>query len=57
MLWTLDGAFERAAYAYRLTAPNVVFDGKTGFVNVRAEGRGRLGPWPLRVPLGCARRR
>ena len=51
MLWTLDGKYERADYAYRLTAPNIVFGGKTGFVNVRAEGRGRLGPWPLRVPL------
>nr|MDQ3075303.1 translocation/assembly module TamB [Pseudomonadota bacterium] len=51
MLWTLDGAFGRADYAYRLTSPNIVFDGKTGFVNVRAEGRGRLGPWPMRVPL------
>ncbi len=51
MLWTLDGAFGRAAYAYRLTSSNVVFEGKTGFVNVRAEGRGRLGPWPMRVPL------
>ena len=51
MLWTLDGRFSQAAYAYRLTAPNLVFDGRTGFVNVRAEGRGRLGPWPLRVPL------
>ena len=51
MLWTLDGKFSQADYAYRLTSPNIVFDGKTGFVNVRAEGRGRLGPWPLRVPL------
>jgi hypothetical protein len=23
----------------------------TGFVDVRAEGRGRLSPWPMRVPL------
>ena len=28
-----------------------MFDGKTGFVDVRAEGRGRLAPWPMRVPL------
>ena len=51
MVWTLDGAFERADYAYRLTSPNLVFDARTGFVNVRAEGRGKLGPWPMRVPL------
>jgi len=35
MLWTLDGKVERADYAYRLTAPNIVFDGKTGFGAVR----------------------
>jgi translocation and assembly module TamB len=51
MLWTLDGPFAEADYAYRLSADSVVFDGKTGFTNVRAEGRGRLAPWPMRVPL------
>jgi translocation and assembly module TamB len=51
MLWTLDGRFTQADYAYRLTGDTVVFDGKTGFTRVRAEGRGRLGPWPMRVPL------
>jgi len=50
MVWTLDGAFARADYAYRLTAPNLTFD-NTGFVDVRAEGKGRLAPWPMRVPL------
>lgn len=50
MVWTLDGAFERADYSYRLTSPQLVFD-DTGFIDVRAEGRGRLGPWPMRVPL------
>ena len=51
MSWTLDGRFERANFAYRMTSSNLIFEGKTGFVDVRAEGRGRLGPWPLRVPL------
>ncbi|HEX2625048.1 MAG TPA: translocation/assembly module TamB domain-containing protein, partial [Sphingomicrobium sp.] len=50
MLVTLDGPFSTAAYAYRLTSPQVLFD-NTGFVDVRAEGRGRLAPWPMRVPL------
>ena len=50
LVWTLDGQFGRANYAYRLTSPGVQFD-NTGFVDVRAEGRGRAGPWPMRVPL------
>ena len=50
MLITLDGPFGTADYAYRLTSPGVKFD-QTGFVDVRAEGRGRLSPWPMRVPL------
>jgi translocation and assembly module TamB len=50
MLWTLDGPFATATYAYRLTSPEMVFD-KTGFLDVRAEGRGKLSRWPMRVPL------
>ncbi len=50
LVWTLDGAFGRADYAYRLTSPGVKFD-NIGFVDVRAEGRGRGTPWPMRVPL------
>lgn len=50
LVWTLDGAFGSADYAYRLTAPQVAFD-KTGFTDVRAEGRGKFSPWPMRVPL------
>ncbi|MEO7410220.1 MAG: translocation/assembly module TamB, partial [Sphingomicrobium sp.] len=50
LVWTLDGAFGSADYAYRLTAPQVAFD-RTGFVDVRAEGRGKGSPWPMRVPL------
>ncbi|HYI43234.1 MAG TPA: translocation/assembly module TamB, partial [Sphingomicrobium sp.] len=50
MVWTLNGPFQTAAYAYRLTSPNVAFD-QTGFVDVRAEGKGRLTGWPMRVPL------
>jgi translocation and assembly module TamB len=55
LLWTLDGPFERARFAYRLTAPQVSF-GTTGFRDVRAEGRGQLSPWPLRVPLRLSAR-
>lgn len=50
LVWTLDGRFGTADYAYRLTSPQVFFD-DTGFVDVRAEGRGALSPWPMRVPL------
>jgi translocation and assembly module TamB len=50
MVWTLDGPMDRADYAYRLTSPQVAFD-KTGFVDVQAMGRGKLSPWPMRVPL------
>ena len=50
MVWTLDGPFGRSNYAYRLTSPGVKFD-NTGFVDVKAEGRGQGSPWPMRVPL------
>ena len=50
LLWTLDGPRESATFAYRLTSPQVAFD-NTGFVDVRAEGRGKISPWPMRVPL------
>jgi translocation and assembly module TamB len=50
LLWTLDGPRDSADYAYRLTSPRVAFD-RTGIVDVRAEGRGKLSPWPMRVPL------
>ncbi len=50
LVWTLDGPRDRADYAYRLTSPQVAFD-RTGFIDVRAEGRGKLTPWPMRVPL------
>ena len=50
LVWTLDGPFGRADYSYRLTSPLVKFD-NTGFVDVRAEGRGRGSAWPMRVPL------
>ena len=50
MVWTLDGPFASAEYSYRLTSPHVQFD-DTGFDDLRAEGRGRLGPWPMRVPI------
>ena len=47
---TLDGPFGRADFSYRLTSPGVKFD-EVGFTGVRAEGRGRGTPWPVRVPL------
>ena len=50
LVWSLDGPFATADYAYRLTSPNFAFD-QTGFVDVLADGRGRLSPWPMRVPL------
>jgi translocation and assembly module TamB len=50
MVWTLDGPFGSADYSYRLTSPHVQFD-NNGFDDLRAEGRGRLGPWPMRVPI------
>ncbi|MEO7635912.1 MAG: translocation/assembly module TamB domain-containing protein, partial [Sphingomicrobium sp.] len=50
LAWTLDGPFDRANYSYRLTSNGVKFD-NTGFVALRAEGRGILSPWPMRVPL------
>ncbi|WP_205480244.1 translocation/assembly module TamB domain-containing protein [Sphingomonas arenae] len=50
LVWTLNGPFDTASYAYRLTSPQVFFD-DVGFVDVRAEGRGQLAPWPMRVPL------
>ncbi|QIK96293.1 hypothetical protein G7076_07390 [Sphingomonas sp. HDW15A] len=52
---TLDGAFGTADYSYRLTSPGVKFD-NVGFVDVRAEGRGRGSPWPVRVPLRLSAR-
>ena len=50
MVWTLDGAFDNADYSYRLTSPQVQFD-DTGFIDLRAEGAGRLTGWPMRVPI------
>lgn len=47
---TLDGAFDRASFDYRLSADRVAFD-QTGFERVRATGRGRLSPQPVIVPL------
>lgn len=46
----LDGAFDTAAFDYRLSADFASF-GKEGFENVRAGGRGRLSPQPIIVPL------
>ncbi len=56
MVWTLDGPFAGAYYAYRLTSPRLAFD-QTGFDGVRVEGRGTFAPWPMRVPLRLTARR
>ena len=53
MVWTLDGPFATAAYSYRLTSNYVQFD-NNGFTGLHAEGRGRLTPWPMRVPIRLA---
>ena len=50
MVWTLDGPFATADYSYRVTSQFVQFD-STGFTGLHAEGRGRLSPWPMRVPI------
>jgi translocation and assembly module TamB len=55
MVWTLDGPFATADYSYRLTSPHVQFD-NTGFDQLRAEGRGRFTPWPMRVPIRLSAR-
>ena len=55
MLGTLDGSFATARFSYRLTSPELAFD-NTGFVDVRAEGQGRLSDWPMRVPLQLSAR-
>jgi translocation and assembly module TamB len=55
MVWTLDGPFASANYSYRLTSNHVQFD-ETGFDDLRAEGRGRLAPWPMRVPIRLSAR-
>ncbi|PCD01755.1 hypothetical protein COC42_16745 [Sphingomonas spermidinifaciens] len=47
---TLDGAFDRASFDYRLTADRAAFD-QTGFEVVRAAGGGRLSKTPVTVPL------
>ncbi len=50
MVWTLDGPFATADYSYRLTSQGLKFD-DVGLVQFRAEGRGRVSPWPMRVPI------
>ncbi|MFL6761473.1 MAG: translocation/assembly module TamB domain-containing protein [Sphingomicrobium sp.] len=53
MVWTLDGPFATADYSYRLSSDYVQFD-NSGFTGLHAEGRGRLTPWPMRVPIRLA---
>jgi translocation and assembly module TamB len=53
MVWTLEGPFATADYSYRLTSDFVQFD-NNAFTGLHAEGRGRLTPWPMRVPIRLA---
>lgn len=56
MAAVLDGPFGTADFLYQLTSPQIAFD-RTGFEEVRIEGRGRLSRWPVTVPaLASARR-
>ena len=55
MVWTLEGPFSTADYSYRLTSDFVRFD-NNGFTGLHAEGRGRLTPWPMRVPIRLSAR-
>ena len=55
MVWTLDGPFAAADYSYRLTSDYVQFDNQ-GFTGLYAEGRGKLTPWPMRIPIRLAAR-
>ena len=43
------------SYSYRLTSDYVKFD-ETGFNELRAEGRGKVSPWPMRVPIRLSAR-
>ena len=52
----LDGPFASAELVYRLTAPRIAFD-TTGFDEVRAAGRGRIGRSPTTLSLAASARR
>ena len=56
MTAVLNGPFKTATFAYRLTSPRIAFD-RTGFEEVRAEGRGRLSKEPVTVPILLTARR
>src|SRR5258708_11678924 len=55
MVWTLDGPSGSADYSDRLPSPRGQFD-NTGVDELRAEGRGKLAPWPMRVPIRLSAR-
>ena len=51
MTLRLNGAFDRAAFDYKLAATRFAFD-RTGFEQAVAAGKGRLrGGWPLTLPV------
>ncbi|TZG28854.1 translocation/assembly module TamB domain-containing protein [Sphingomonas montanisoli] len=51
-----DGPFATADYSYALTADHVAFD-NTGFDVVRADGKGKLSPAPVKLPVRLTARR
>lgn len=52
----LDGPFKTTSFAYRLTSPQIAFD-RTGFEQVKAEGRGKWSKTPVSVPIVLTARR
>ncbi|MBC2778414.1 translocation/assembly module TamB domain-containing protein [Parasphingopyxis marina] len=46
----LDGPFDRAGFAYRLTAQQAAI-GSTGFQNLQVAGEGRLSETPFTIPV------
>ncbi|WP_240653129.1 translocation/assembly module TamB domain-containing protein [Sphingomonas crocodyli] len=51
-----EGPFATADYSYALTADHVAFD-NTGFDVVRADGKGKLSPAPVKLPVRLTARR
>ena len=53
MVWTLDGPFATADYSYRLTSDYRAVR-RNRIHGPPCRGRGRLSPWPMRVPIRLA---
>jgi translocation and assembly module TamB len=52
----LNGPFKAFTFAYRITSPRIAFD-RTGFEDVRLEGRGKWSKAPVTVPAILSARR